>query len=63
MAQSKTNQNNLRDMLLNNGNIQQGDIQPSAFRHIDKEESQAAAIAARRAELQRTPAVTYKQGA
>lgn len=54
MAQSKTQQNALRSMLLNNGN------QPSAIRHIDKKASQAAAIAARRADIKLVPTVSYK---
>jgi hypothetical protein len=57
MAQSKVNQNNLRDMLLNNGTVKQGNIQPSAFRHTDKVASKAAAIAARRADIGIKPTV------
>lgn len=58
MAQSKTGQNALREMLLNNGSLRQGETQPSAIRHVDKKASQAAAIAARRAEINKKPTVT-----
>lgn len=53
MAQSKAGQNNLRNMLLSDGTIKQtvDAVTGNNVRHIDRTASQAAAIAARRADL------------
>lgn len=50
MAKTKNDQT-LRSMLLNNGNVRQASesTQISSIRHTDKAASQAAAIAARKA--------------
>lgn len=60
MAQAKqdSSKNSLRQMLLNNGAIRSGDIQPSYFKHTSKEDSRAAAIAARKHELRHFIPVT-----
>lgn len=62
MAQSKSNSsaNQLRTTLLNSGAITAAtDLQPSAFKSTDKQSSQAAAIAARRADLRIAPTVRF----
>ena len=61
MAQSKSNSiaNQLRATLLNSGAVTGStDLQPSAFKSTDKQASQAAAIAARRADLRIVPTVS-----
>ena len=60
MAQSKVNQNALRSMLLRDGTLKSSELQPSAVRHVDKAASQAAAIAARRADMNMRAQVTKK---
>jgi len=63
MAQSKSQQNALRSMLLNNGTIHATAASPSTVRHIDKKASQAAAIAARRADCNVKPIVRFSETA
>lgn len=58
---SKKSQNNIRQQLLNDGTIKQTVLQPSAITHKDPAESRAAAIAARRMEMQRTPDIKEKR--
>ena len=58
----KKNQNVLRNTLLESGNVRATHTPvASEFRHKDSKESQAVAIAVRRAELNRTPVVQVIQ--
>ena len=66
MAQSKVNQNELRRTLLNSGTLRETGSALAPARTSSKAESQAAAIASRRSEMNLRALVTKtlpKQGA
>lgn len=60
MAQSKRGTNALREMLTHQGAIKPSEL-PTPQRTVDKKHSQAAAIAARRADLKLVTAVAGKK--
>lgn len=57
---NKAATSDLRKQLLRDGTVKQS-VLPSEIRHADKAESQAAAIAARRADLRMVATTTYKR--
>ena len=60
---SKKQQNALRQQMLRDGTIKPTTLQPSVLPHKSKAESQAAAIAARRADLKIEPSVQTREKA
>jgi len=59
MSIKDTARQDLRTMLLRDGNVKPSGL-PSAFKHIDRVASRAAAIAARKQELNKTVTVTRR---
>ena len=60
---SKKNQNAIRQQLLKDGTIKPTTLQPSVLTHQNKAESQAAAIAARRQDINIVTSVISKEKA